>query len=114
MLWGPVGGQVLVKPPTQACWSRNLSELLLLCNEAAARNAKRHPEDMEKKKDADGTQTKPLGLEYISDRIETDDPIWGYMVRPLNPAERAARHRADSVRCRCGPHAKAGCRASSH
>jgi len=85
MLWGPVGGQVLVKPPTQACWSRNLSELLLLCNEAAARNAKRHPEDMGKKKDADGTQTKPLGLEYISDRIETDDPIWGYMVRPPPP-----------------------------
>lgn len=72
--------QVLVRPPTPTCWSRNLSELLLLCNEAAARSAKRHPGDSHKKKDADGVQTKPLGLEYMADRLETDDPIWGYMV----------------------------------
>ena len=81
--------QVLVRPPTQTCWSRNLSELLLLCNEAASRAAKRHPGDSHKK-DADGVQSKPLGLEYMADRFETDDPIWGYMVsHPSTPPARS-------------------------
>ena len=53
--------------------------MLLLCNEAANRFAKQHP--MAKKSDADGVQSKPLGLEYMADRLDTDDPIWGYMIR---------------------------------
>ncbi|KAJ1477191.1 hypothetical protein T484DRAFT_1822397 [Baffinella frigidus] len=57
----------------------SLSEMLLLCNEAAARRIERF--GLPKEKCSDGTQTKPLGLEYMADRLDTDDPITGYQVR---------------------------------
>lgn len=41
-------------------------EMLLLCNEAANRQAKKN--SIKKKSEADGVQSKPLGLEYIADR----------------------------------------------
>ena len=53
--------------------------MLLLCNEAARRSIKRGT--MVHKKDANGVQSKPLGLEYMVDRIDLDDPLTGYMVR---------------------------------
>jgi hypothetical protein len=40
--------------------------MLLLCNEAANRQARKN--SAKKKVDADGVQSKPLGLEYIADR----------------------------------------------
>ena len=70
---------VIVAPPTRECWLRSITEMLLLCNEAAARAAKNNT--VNRKENADGIQTKPLGLEYIADRLDTDDPIHGYMVR---------------------------------
>jgi hypothetical protein len=70
---------VLVSPPTRECWFRCVTEMLLLCNEAAARFAK--TQTVKRKEEADGIQTKPLGLEYMADRLDTDDPIMGYMVR---------------------------------
>ena len=51
------------------------SEMLLLCNEAARRGSKRGA--VAHKKDANGVQCKPLGLEYIVDRIDVDDPLTG-------------------------------------
>lgn len=53
--------------------------MLLLCNEAAGRFAK--TQTVKRKDETDGIQTKPLGLEYMADRLDTDDPIVGYMVR---------------------------------
>jgi hypothetical protein len=49
--------------------------MLLLCNEAARRGSKRGA--VAHKKDANGVQCKPLGLEYIVDRIDVDDPLTG-------------------------------------
>lgn len=66
-------------PPTRECWLRCITEMLLLCNEAAQRFAK--SQTVKRKEEADGIQTKPLGLEYMADRLDTDDPIFGYMVR---------------------------------
>eukprot|EP00954_Amorphochlora_amoebiformis_P027360 1385065-Amorphochlora_amoeboformis.AAC.2 len=90
-----------------------MSEALLLCNEAAVRSKKRQ---REKAKSAvlaalefmaaspnfekicttivdyaSGTFTvagvgKPLSLEYIADRVDLDDPIWGYMIRTQKEA----------------------------
>jgi len=68
-----------VAPPTRECWLRCITEMLLLCNEAAQRFAK--SQTAKRKEEADGIQTKPLGLEYMADRLDTDDPIFGYMVR---------------------------------
>ena len=49
-----------------------LAEMLLLCNEAARRSKHKPPP---------GTGGKPLALEYLADRIDTDDPIHGYIAR---------------------------------
>lgn len=66
-------------PPTRECWFRCVTEMLLLCNEASARFAKTNT--VKRKDEADGSGSKPLGLEYMADRLDTDDPIFGYMVR---------------------------------
>eukprot|EP00283_Hemiselmis_rufescens_P013382 CAMPEP_0173446566 /NCGR_PEP_ID=MMETSP1357-20121228/36863_1 /TAXON_ID=77926 /ORGANISM="Hemiselmis rufescens, Strain PCC563" /LENGTH=307 /DNA_ID=CAMNT_0014412869 /DNA_START=84 /DNA_END=1004 /DNA_ORIENTATION=- len=73
-------GSVLLKPPSRESWWCCLTEMLLLCNEAANRQASKNMTG-KKKDNADGVQSKPLGLEYIADRLDTDDPIFGYMVR---------------------------------
>lgn len=57
-------------PPTRDCWFRCVTEMLLLCNEAAGRFAK--TQTVKRKEEADGIQTKPLGLEYMADRLDTD------------------------------------------
>eukprot|EP00960_Hanusia_phi_P064608 765843-Hanusia_phi.AAC.1 len=74
-----LSGSVIVKPPTRACWVQYLGEMIQLCNEAARRSSKKHP--LEQCKEMDGIQSKPLGLEYMADRLDTDDPLWGYVVR---------------------------------
>ena len=70
---------MIVKPPTRACWIHYLGEMIQLCNEAARRSLKKHR--LETCKEMDGIQSKPLGLEYMADRLDTDDPLWGYLVR---------------------------------
>ena len=34
---------------------------------------------------ASSTGSKPLSLEYMADRIDTDDPLWGFTVRRRRP-----------------------------
>jgi len=74
-----LAGSVVVKVKDRDKWMGSLSEMLLLCNEAAARRIERV--GLPKEKCSDGTSTKPLGLEYMADRLDTDDPITGYQVR---------------------------------
>jgi hypothetical protein len=52
-----------------------LPEMVLLCNEAARRGAERS------RGGAHSSGGKPLALEYLADRIDTDDPLHGYTVR---------------------------------
>lgn len=51
----------------------HMAELVLLCNAAMQRARKEN--DTSKK------SSKPLSLEYIADRLDVDDPLWGYMIR---------------------------------
>jgi len=46
-----------------------MSEMVLLCNEAIRRNALKK------------CSSKPLSLEYIADRLDVDDPCFGYLAR---------------------------------
>jgi hypothetical protein len=52
------------------------AELLLICNEAKERRRRQHPEDV-----GCAHSSKPLAMEYIADRLDTDDPVWGFAVR---------------------------------
>jgi len=47
-----------------------MAEMLLLCKEALRR---RPP--------LKGTGSKPLSLEYLADRFDVDDPVFGYLIR---------------------------------
>jgi hypothetical protein len=68
----------------------SIAELTLLCSEASRR--RKNLGGPEKKKSA----SKPLSIEYIFDRIDTDDPMWGYMVRTDTPM--SATGRASSLK----------------
>eukprot|EP00980_Cylindrotheca_fusiformis_P004196 scaffold912_cov119-Cylindrotheca_fusiformis.AAC.12 len=46
-----------------------MAEMVLLCNEAIRRNK------------ASRSASKPLSLEYIADRLDVDDPCFGYLAR---------------------------------
>jgi hypothetical protein len=76
-----VADSVVVRVDDREKWMESLSEMLLLCNEAAARRIEKV--GLVKTKCSDGTQTKPLGLEYMADRLDTDDPISGFQVRSI-------------------------------
>lgn len=78
-----MSGSVLIRVDSREVWKKSMGEMLQLCNEAAWRQLQKdkrlqsdprrlplHPHD-----------PKPLMLEYIADRLDTDDPVWGYMVR---------------------------------
>lgn len=53
----------------------SIAELLLLCNEALERHKSRSNPARRR------VGLKPLSIEYIADRLATDDPIWGYLIR---------------------------------
>jgi hypothetical protein len=73
----------------------SIAEITLLCNEAVRRKKQdvvassltnaagavhhHHPPPVTTK------TTKPLSIEYIFDRIDTDDPLWGLMIRTESP-----------------------------
>jgi len=64
-----------------AAWEKLLAEAMLLCNEAAWRRLGKDRAVTVVKKELNPPDAKPLMLEYISDRIDTDEPLWGYAVR---------------------------------
>ena len=61
-------GSVVFRP-TREQWLGALGELVQITNEAVRRRSVR-------KRDA----AKPLSLEYMADRLDVDDPLFGYMV----------------------------------
>ena len=77
-----LAGSALVRVEGTASWERLIGEMLLLCNEASwryvqAERARPGPRRLE----LAPTEPKPLMLEYISDRVDTDEPLWGYVAR---------------------------------
>lgn len=72
----------LVRVTDRDVWKRQLTELLACCNEAAWRSSQRQKarrRDMPPP--AAPFEAKPLVLEYLLDRIDTDDPLCGYQLR---------------------------------
>eukprot|EP00578_Thalassiosira_sp_NH16_P000369 CAMPEP_0181140362 /NCGR_PEP_ID=MMETSP1071-20121207/35265_1 /TAXON_ID=35127 /ORGANISM="Thalassiosira sp., Strain NH16" /LENGTH=1283 /DNA_ID=CAMNT_0023227311 /DNA_START=344 /DNA_END=4195 /DNA_ORIENTATION=+ len=78
----------------------SIAELTLLCNEATRRGKKRPGLASPTAKKT----TKPLSIEYIFDRIDTDDPLWGLMVRTDTPV--SLKGRASNLKS--SPHWKRG------
>jgi hypothetical protein len=77
-----IDGSVLVMQTDRDAWKAALTELLLLCNEAAWRSSKRHDAGARGLPlPAAPAEAKPLVLEYILDRLDTDDPLNGYQLR---------------------------------
>ena len=54
--------------PTREQWLAMLGELVQMCNECVRRKA-------QSRKD----EAKPLSLEYMADRLDVDDPLFGYI-----------------------------------
>lgn len=65
----------------------SIAEFTLLCSEASRRR-KNHSAGIATDKKI---TTKPLSIEYIFDRIDTDDPLWGYMLRTNTPMSATGR-----------------------
>eukprot|EP00939_MAST-03C_sp_MAST-3C-sp1_P003033 g3033.t1 len=77
-------GSVLRKVTDRKEWEDSLAEMLLLCNEAVRRSAARRREKGLPPivtPDHPVPDGKPITLEYIADRLDIDDPIWGYQIR---------------------------------
>lgn len=55
-------------------WESLLAEMVLLCSEAAWRRSQMEV-------GGGRADPKPLMLEYVSDRVDTDEPLWGYACR---------------------------------
>lgn len=75
-----LSGSTLVEVGVGARDSWSAVELVQLCNEAAWRRvcADRAAGRAEPLVPHDG---KPLMLEFVADRLDTDDPLWGFQVR---------------------------------
>ena len=79
----------------------SIAEMTLLCNEAARRR-RLDPTPSASSSSSSSWEfapppatkaksTKPLSIEYIFDRIDTDDPLWGLMVRTDAPTSLRGR-----------------------
>jgi hypothetical protein len=83
---------------TRANLLNGMAEIIMLCNEAMDGQRERtFNEEVEAERDAKQEVVlagaaaalprvrriglKPLSVEYVADRLTTDDPIWGYIVR---------------------------------
>eukprot|EP00529_Nitzschia_sp_RCC80_P007599 CAMPEP_0113514134 /NCGR_PEP_ID=MMETSP0014_2-20120614/40240_1 /TAXON_ID=2857 /ORGANISM="Nitzschia sp." /LENGTH=1247 /DNA_ID=CAMNT_0000410597 /DNA_START=337 /DNA_END=4080 /DNA_ORIENTATION=- /assembly_acc=CAM_ASM_000159 len=62
-------GSVIQEVTTREAFKQIMAEMVLLCKEAMKRNKSVR------------TASKPLSLEYIADRLDVDDPCFGYIVR---------------------------------
>lgn len=64
-----LNGSVIQEVTTREAFKEIMAEMVLLCTEAMKRSR------------SGRTASKPLSLEYIADRLDVDDPCFGYVVR---------------------------------
>ena len=64
----------LIRVTCREAWLKCLAELVLLCSEASERFRMRSTGGKEH-------GSKPLSLEYLADRLDLDDPLYGYVLR---------------------------------
>ena len=67
-----LAGSVVVRCDQRRAWAAASAELLGVCTESARRKKLRKTKRAK-------VFSKPLSLDYIADRIDTDDPMRGYM-----------------------------------
>jgi hypothetical protein len=70
-------GSTLQRVEDRSAWQACLGEMVLLCKEAVRRRRAQHKHQVY----IPPTASKPLSLEYLADRSDVDDPLWGYMLR---------------------------------
>ena len=63
------GSVIQEVPNTREAFKEIMAEMVLLCTEAIKRSR------------SGRTAAKPLSLEYIADRLDVDDPCFGYLIR---------------------------------
>ena len=87
-------GSTLSRVDDRAVWQASLGEMILVCKEAVRRQ-KQKQQQLQQQEEENGEATttsstaplptshtsKPLSLEFLADRSDIDDPLWGYMVR---------------------------------
>ncbi|KAL7492282.1 hypothetical protein ACHAWT_001453 [Skeletonema menzelii] len=93
-----LSGSSLFEVTNRQHFNDSIAELTLLCNEASRRSKNKALTTSKK------STTKPLSIEYIFDRIDTDDPLWGLMVRTDTPT--SFKGRPSNVKA--SPHWKRG------
>jgi len=93
-----LSGSSLFEVTNRQHFNDSIAELTLLCNEASRRSKSKGLTSSKK------STTKPLSIEYIFDRIDTDDPLWGLMVRTDTPT--SFKGRPSNVKA--SPHWKRG------
>lgn len=69
---GDLKGSSLQRVTDRKHFLKSMAEMLLLCKEAT----RRRPPSGTK-----GSASKPLSLEYMADRLDIDDPLFGYIIR---------------------------------
>ena len=74
-----IPGSVVYPVLHRSQWERSTSELLALCHEAAERRAQKT--GAFRGIHHDHAEAERMSLAFIQDRIDTDDPIRGYMIR---------------------------------
>ena len=70
-----LSGSTLHRVTDREQWQACLGEMILVCKEAVRRRRQKTGAAFAT------TASKPLSLEYLADRSDVDDPMWGYMVR---------------------------------
>mmetsp|Transcript_23353 Transcript_23353/g.30296 ORF Transcript_23353/g.30296 Transcript_23353/m.30296 type:complete len:949 (+) Transcript_23353:600-3446(+) len=80
-------GSYLRRLEGHEAWEKLIAEIVLLCGEAAWRRMHRDGILMKNNQQTINIgpppDAKPLMLEYISDRVDTDDPILGFELRTI-------------------------------
>jgi hypothetical protein len=71
-----------------------LAEMVLLCNEVMRRRVVRGSSSGSNS--SEKRTSKPLGLEYMADRIDIDDPLFGFVVRTATTTANASTTNSNS------------------
>jgi hypothetical protein len=79
-----LSGSCILEVTDREVFTDAIAEMLLLCKEVMRRKNNHTPVVPEGSRNTVRT-TKPLSLEYIADRIDVDDPLFGFLIRTENP-----------------------------
>jgi hypothetical protein len=90
-------GSTLLEITERDYFNDSMAEMVLLCNEVMRRKGTSDPSvsNGKKKRGAKSKMkrpSKPLSLEYMADRLDVDDPIFGFVLRTNIPPSEREKH----------------------